>query len=299
MVDKEKNKTDEELYFEAGRISFKALQEGAKKIKKGVKLVDVAEYAEKLIKDEGADWAFPANISQNERAAHYTPSFDDESVFGDDIVKLDVGAHIDGFVGDNALTVDLTGKYKNLVKATEDALKNAIKTVAPGVKSTEVGAVIQETIEKAGFKPVENLSGHVLRKNLLHSGLSMPNVSWGNEFVIEEGMAIAIEPFASTGRGRVTDERLVEIFSLRKPVPLRNTEARKILNYVQENYPYFPFAERWLNSVSSGFKFKAALKELIQKGVFETHPVLRDEGLVAQTERTVLVTKDGCEVTTK
>lgn len=296
---KKKEKTDEDYYFEAGKISQVALQAGAKKIKKKAKLLDVTEIVEKKIKDLGGKMAFPVNISQNERAAHYACPVDDESVFGNDVVKLDVGAHVNGFIGDNALTVDLTGKNAKLVKASEDALKNAVNALAPGVKNTEVGAIIEETIEKAGFKPVENLSGHVLRQNLLHSGLSIPNVEWGTEFTIEEGMAIAIEPFASMGRGRVTDERLVEIFSLDKPKPVRNADARKVLALVIENYPFMPFTERWLSKACTGFRLKVALKELVSRGVFDSYPVLHDTGLVSQAEWTVLVTKDGCEVTTK
>jgi methionyl aminopeptidase len=291
--------TDEDYYRQAGKLSSKALQKGAKKIKPGVKLLDVAETVEKVIADGGGQLAFPVNISQNERAAHYTPCIEDDTVFGKDVVKLDVGAQVEGFIGDNALTVDLTGKNLKLVKASEKALEEAIKTVRPGVKNTEVGKAIQQAIESRGFKPVENLSGHVLAQNLLHTGRSIPNVEWGSEFVIEEGMAIAIEPFATQGRGHVTEERRVEIFSLSKVMPVRNRDARKILEHVMEHNQFLPFSERSLAGIAKGFRLKAALKELIEKGVFETYPVLRDVDLVSQKEKTVLVTKDGCEILTK
>lgn len=294
-----KEKKDEDYYMEAGRISYAALQAGAKKIKKGAKLLDITEAVEKKIKDLGGELAFPVNISQNERAAHYSCPDKDESVFGSDVVKLDVGAQIEGFIGDNAMTIDLTGKHAKLVKASEDALKNAVKAVAPGVKNTELGAIIQETIESAGFKPVENLGGHVLAKNVLHTGYTIPNMNHGTEFVIEEGMAIAIEPFASMGRGRVTEEREVQIFSIGKPRPVRNSDARKVLAYVAENHPFLPFSERKLAKVCSGFRLKAALRELVSKEVLESYPVLRDTDMVSQAEWTVLVTGKGCEITTK
>ncbi|MCD4740359.1 type II methionyl aminopeptidase [archaeon] len=298
MPDK-KEKTEEEQFHEAGKISYSALQTGAKKIKKGARLLDVTKAVEKKIKDLGGEMAFPVNISQNERAAHYTCPAGDETVFGLDLVKLDVGAHIDGYIGDNALTVDISGKNTKLVKASEDALKNAVNAIAPGVKNIEIGTIIQETIEKAGFKPVENLCGHVIQQNLLHTGLSIPNMSFGSEFEIEEGMIIAIEPFATLGRGHVTEDRQVEIFSLEKPMPVRNAEARKVLAFVMENYQFLPFAERWLENVASGFKLKVALKELVTRGVFASYPVLKDIDLVSQTEWTIIVTKDGCERTTK
>lgn len=292
-------KKEEELFLEGGRIAHIALKAGEKSIKKGAKLMDVTETVEKKIKDEGGELAFPVNISQNERAAHYTCSINDESVFGSDVVKLDVGAQVNGYIGDNALTVDLTGKHAKLVKASEDALDVAVKMIAPGVNNIDVGTKIEEVIEKAGFKPIENLSGHVIKQNILHCGLSIPNVGRGMEFEIEEGMIIAIEPFASMGRGRVTNEKHTEIFGLEEVKPVRNKDARKLLEYVAENQPFLPFSERSLSSICSGFRLKVALKELVTKGVFESYPVLRDDGLVSQAENTVLVTSDGCEVTTK
>ncbi|MCD6522147.1 MAG: type II methionyl aminopeptidase [Candidatus Diapherotrites archaeon] len=287
-----------EKYKKAGNITAEALKHGAKKIKVGAKLLDVAEAVEKYIYDAGAKPAFPCNISINEQAAHFTPGIDDEITFGEDVVKLDCGAHVDGFIGDAAITVDLTGEHGKLLEASERALEEAIAMVKPGVKSNEVGAKIEETIRQYGFKPIRNLTGHVLDEYVLHVGLTIPNIKTPSGFEIKEGMAIAIEPFATMGDGIVKEQRRVEIFSIVELKPVRNQDARKILKFAMEEYKALPFAERWLTKVSSGFKLKVALRELVQRGIFETYPVLVDRGLVSQKEYTIIVTEDGCEVTT-
>ncbi len=67
------------------------------------------------------------------------PEEDDKTVFSDQIVCLDVGIHVDGFIGDNAVTVDLSGKHENLVKASREALDNAITIMKPGITLGEIG----------------------------------------------------------------------------------------------------------------------------------------------------------------
>jgi len=289
----------EENYRKAGKIARSALERGAKKIKVGGSLLELAEWVEKEILSEADGLGFPANISRNEQAAHYSPGIGDTAVFGEDVVKFDVGSHVNGYVGDTALTVDLTGENGKLVEASEQALENVLAAIKPGVDSSELGGVIEDTIKSYGFEPVANLGGHVLGENVLHSGLTIPNVHTPGGWVLEEGMAMAIEPFASAGRGRVTEERRVEIFSVNSDEPTRNPDGRRIVAYANEHFPHFPFAERHLLPVCSGLKLKIALREIVSKEIFQTYPILADNGLVSQAERTVIVTSDGCEITTK
>ena len=79
---------------------------------------------------------------------------------------------------------------------------------------------------------------------------------------------------------------------------MRNPNARRVMEYVAEEYASFPFAERHLEKACKGLKLKIALREIVSKEAFTTYPILSDTGLVSQAERTVLVTADGCEVTT-
>ena len=127
-------------------------------VRPGAKLIDVADAAEKFLRDKGYGIAFPMNISVNEQAAHYTPCLDDDKAFSNaDLVKIDFGAEKDGYLGDCAITIDLSGKYSGLVSAANEAMAKAISIVKAGVQVSEIGKVIAESIESKGFSPIKNL----------------------------------------------------------------------------------------------------------------------------------------------
>jgi methionyl aminopeptidase len=156
-------------YRAAGRILAEVREEAVEKVKEGNSVLEVAEFVENSIREKGAEPAFPCNISRNEEAAHATPSIDDETVFGADIVKLDIGTHINGYIGDSAVTVDLSGNNEGLVKASEAALNEAIKIIRDGVSTIEIGEVIENTIRERGYKPIVNLTGHGLMRYNSHA----------------------------------------------------------------------------------------------------------------------------------
>ncbi len=140
----------------------------------------------------------------------------------------------------------------------------------------------------------------MLEKNTLHSGLSIPNKYYKEGFVLEEGMAIAIEPFASTGSGYVREGQRTEIFMLLKEKPVRGQNARKALQIIKEKYPYFPFSERWIAEKIGVFQAKMALRELSVNEIIHPYPILRDirGSLVSQREKTIIIEKDSCLITT-
>lgn len=292
-----------EKYEKAGKISFEILQECKQLIKPGAKLLDIAEAVEGKIREKGAKPAFPPNISINEIAAHFTPENGSTAVIGEkDVVKLDVGVHIDGFIGDNALTVDLSGENGKLLEAAEKALDAAICSIHTGAKIGDVGAEVEAAIKGYGFKPIENLTGHSLGEYDLHAGVEIPNIGNKDPNTLSEGMVLAIEPFATNGEGRVSESPEVEIFSLDNKLPVRMRESRRLLNYVEENYKTLPFAERWLyRDFHSKLLLHAALRELVFSAALRQYPVLKDagRGLVSQAELTVVVEKDSARVLTK
>ena len=108
-----------EKYKLAGNIAAQARNFGVDLIKPGVSFLDVANSVESKILKSGAGLAFPVNISINEIAAHFSPRHDETLVFKKgDVVKLDVGAHIDGFIADTAVTVEVeTHNYDDLIKS--------------------------------------------------------------------------------------------------------------------------------------------------------------------------------------
>jgi methionyl aminopeptidase len=286
-------------YRSAGRILAEVREEAKEKIKEGVLLLEVAEFVENSIREKGGEPAFPCNISRNEEAAHATPPIDDKTVFGKDIVKLDIGTHIDGYIGDSAVTVDLSGNNEGLVKASEAALNEAIKIIRDGVSTVEIGEVIEKTIREQGYKPVVNLTGHGLMKYNSHAPPTIPNVKYEHGVILRENDVVAIEPFATDaqGAGKVVESGNAEIYSLIKAKPVRLKEAKKLVEEIKK-YQGLPFAKRWLPRE----RLDLALRTLENtKGVLRDYPVLREEekGLVSQAEHTIIVKENGCEVTTK
>lgn len=287
---------DIENWRKAGRIAAEVLEYGKSIIKKDKYLLDVAEKIEKRIFDLGAKPAFPVNISFNETAAHDTPAFDDKRTFQDDLVKLDVGILYNGAIGDTALTIDLTNSNKDLIRAAEDALKNAIKIIRPEISLREIGKEIMTTISEYGFFPIRNLSGHGLKEYNFHAEPTIPNYDNGDEKKLTKGQIIAIEPFATTGAGIVTESGNAQIFQLLNKKPLRDMTARQILNKI-ESYQGLPFCLRWLKFPP--LRLNLSIREMERLDMLRKFAPLADKnsGLVAQAEHSVYVDDEAIVLT--
>jgi methionyl aminopeptidase len=289
------------LYRKAGRIAARVMNAGLKEIGEGKKLLDIAEYVEGAIREEGAKPAFPCNISVNEVAAHYSPQAWDATVLKKgDLVKLDIGVHLEGYIADIAKTVVVGGGKNKLIKAAEKALEETINLIKPGVFTNEVGELVEKTIGDYGFSPISNLTGHKLSRWNLHGGTLVPNVKMRHGDEIKEGDVYALEPFSTNGAGRVIDDANAIIFRYIQDRPQRMREARIILKHVKENYGSLPFAERWISQLVPRFKLNHALRQLVYTKAIYAYHILKEKerGLVAQAEHTVIVKKDGCEITT-
>ena len=284
-----------ENHRQAGTVLREVLDEAAELIEPGVTHLEVAEFAEKRIYDRADGCAFPANISIDEEASHATPGGDDDAEFGEEMVCLDCGVHVDGHIADAAVTVDLSGNAE-LVEAAEEALDAALDVVGPGVETGEVGAAVEDTIRGYGYTPILNLSGHGVAQWDAHTGPTIPNRGVDRGVELEVGDVVAIEPFATTGRGKVSEGSKEEIYSLESDRSVRNRTARQVLDQVREEYRTLPFAARWLDSPRG----EMAVRRLEQQGVLHGYPVLKeDDGeLVSQAEHTVVITDDGCEILT-
>jgi len=281
-----------EKFKQAGKITAQVRDYGAGLILKDASMVEVLDKVEEKISALGGKPAFPAQISCNHIAAHYCPEEDDGFRFTDELVSLDVGVHVDGYIGDTAVTVDLSGKYSELLKASQEALDNALKILKVGVTLGELGKAIQETIQKYNFSPVRNLSGHGLGHYEIHTKPSFPNFDNGDNTKITPGMMFAIEPFASTGAGIVQDSGMATVFELKVKKPTRNPITRQVLKEI-ETYENLPFCTRWLTR-KFGAKAKIALRDMQQLDMLAIHPPLadRDKGIVSQAEHTILVDDD-------
>jgi methionyl aminopeptidase len=268
-------------YRSAGRIAAVILEDGARMIRIGASFLEVVETIEARVMEEGAGLAFPLNLSLNEDAAHDTASAGDERVFAaGDLAKLDLGVHVDGYIADTATTVD-HGNNPLLVEASGQALDKAIARVRPGVTVGELGTAIQYEIERRGFRPVSNLTGHGLGRYAIHCPPTIPNVGNPGGTVLEEGMVFAIEPFATTGAGRVGEKTRKEIYQQVGNRPVRIPAGRGVMEQIR-NRCGLPFARRWLD----GKKTELALPTLVRSGNLRVYPVLADVAgsLVSQHE---------------
>ncbi|OVE83889.1 type II methionyl aminopeptidase [Natronolimnobius baerhuensis] len=285
-----------EKHREAGEILAQVREETADRVEVGASHLEIAEYAEDRIRELGGKPAFPVNISIDEEAAHATPSIDDDSTFGEEMVNLDIGVHVDGWLADTAITVDLSGNPE-LAEASEQALEAALDVIEPGVNTGDIGAEIEDVINGYGYNPVVNLTGHGLGHWEQHTGPNIPNRAVSQGATLEVGDVVAIEPFATDGGGKVTEGASEEIFALEHEGSVRNRQARDALDQISAEFRTLPFATRWLETDRP----EMALRRLKRNSIVHGYPVLKeDDGhLVSQKEHTIIITPDGCEVTTK
>jgi len=295
------NSNEIEKWRQAGSLASEALQFGKSIIEKKKSMLDVTEEIENYVRDKGGELAFPTNLAINNVGAHWTPSSKSEEKFCEgDLVKLDVGVHIEGYIGDNALTIEIgTDKYRRMIEASREALNKAIEISAAGISVGVIGHAVQETIERYGYRPIANLTGHRIKRYNLHSGVSIPSVRERGGPVLKTGDIVAIEPFVTDGAGRVGGKRNSNIYHLRQIRNIRDEKATELMIEIRDRYKGLPFAERWLHTFQKDATKN--LQKLIRAGIVSYYPVLDElgKGMVAQSEHTLMITSSGNEVLTK
>jgi methionyl aminopeptidase len=285
-----------EKHREAGEILAEVRDEAAERLEVGTSYLEISEWAEDRIRELGGEPAFPVNVSVDEEAAHGAAAPDDDRTVGEEMVKLDIGVHIDGWLADTAVTVDFSGN-QDLVDAAEEALDAALDVIEAGVETGEIGAAIEDVIDGYGYNPVVNLTGHGLGHWEQHTSPNIPNRAVSQGTTLEVGDTVAIEPFATDGSGKVSEGQQEQIYSLEREASVRDRTARQALEQITEEFKTLPFAARWLD-VS---RPEMALRRLKMNDIVHGYPVLKeDDGcLVSQREHTIIVTEDGCEITTR
>lgn len=287
-----------EAFEQAARITADALAAAKPMVRGGVRLLEIAERLERLICERGARPAFPVNICVGSIAAHYSPLPDDPRTLPDrGLVKIDVGAHVDGYPADAAITVDISGDYGWLIDEAETYLEALIANLRPGVA---IKRLIKQTYEEA--KPLRsrlivNLCGHQLQRFKLHGGKSIPVVPPRfHREVIREGEVFAVEVFTTTtrGAGEAVAEALVTIYSHTGRIP--GGQLGEISRQLLARFNMLPFSPRWLDPSEVGL-----LSQLHKKRVLTAYPVLREgrNEPVAQAEHTVVIERGGARVLTR
>ncbi len=290
-----------EKYLKAGKIGSMARELGRELVVEGASFREVADSIEFKIEQQGGKVAFPVNIAVDNIAAHFTPTSVDTQVFKKGMLaKIDVGAHVDGYIADSTFTKEVgTNRWHELIKASTEALEAAIDVTKPGIRAKEIGGAVERTIEAYGYTPITNLTGHSLRRYNLHAGLSIPNIMDGSDDIVKEGDAIAIEPFATNGAGRVAGRKSGNIYRMMRKRDTDDPQLNELIGKIYDEFRGLPFSERWVARQVK--KPKPVLRKLFRSGIVTTYPVLLEieKGMVSQAEHTIIVTEKGCEVTTR
>lgn len=292
-----------EDYIKAGKIASEVREMVRRKNWVGKTVFEICEEVESQIIQRGAKCAFPVNTSINELAAHYTAEPNDQlTIKDDDLVKIDLGAQINGYIADTAVTVCYDPQYDGLVQAAEEALANAMSMIKVGVKASDIGRTIEKTIKQLGYKPIANLSGHSLDQYTIHAGKSIPNIWSIGTFSLTDSSAYACEPFVTTdeGLGFVREGKIKNIYALVSRKKTKNEEADKLLDHIWENYNMLPFALRWITKTYEEKQARELLEILIKKKAVHAYPVLVEANgqRVAQAEHTFIPDQNGATVTT-
>jgi methionyl aminopeptidase len=294
---------DLKKYQLAGKIAREIREKVRNSVSEGMPIIDVCEMVEDLTRKKGGKPAFPCNVSVNEVAAHYTSSPNDKQTIPEkSLVKVDIGVHVDGYIADTATTVCFDPEYADMVDTAEEALAKAVEVLRPGLSITRFGKAIQKVIKTRGFKPVSNLTGHLIRRHLIHAGKSLPNVFNISTSRIKEGEVYGVEPFVTVAdaAGRVENLREAHIFRYAKSKSLKNPEAKRLLDYIRKNFLTLPFTERWLTKFMASSGYKTAFSEILSSKAVVGYPVFVEASrkVVAQAEYTIMIVKDGCVVLT-
>ena len=292
-----------EDYVKAGKIAGEVRENVRQKDWIGSTLAEICDYVESEIIKRGAKCAFPVNTSLNEIAAHYTAEPNDPKTVSDsDLVKIDLGAQINGYIADTAVTVNYDPQYDSLVQAAENALQAAMSMIKVGVKSKDVGRKIQNTIMDMGLKPIANLSGHSLDQYTIHAGKTVPNMWTIGSFSFSENEAFACEPFVTTKNalGFVRNGKIKNIFALASRKMTKDDEADKLLEYIWNNFNMLPFALRWIVKEWEEKEARRLLDFLVKKKAVKAYAILVEANgkTVAQAEHTFIPTQTGVTVTT-
>ncbi len=297
-------------YKKSGQILAQSLEYALSITKPGVKLIDIADKVENLIRKNSAQPAFPVNISINEIAAHYSPViFDDLVIPENSIVKIDAGVQVNGYITDAARTIVFDEKWEQMRQLARKALDKALAIIKPGTTVYEVGEIVEKTIIKEGFKPIVNLSGHSLAKYSLHAGLSIPNYKIPKRLrdktqTFKAGKAYAVEPFVTTGRGRVKDHSDMTIFRQFREANIEtfSKKTREGYQYISNNFHKLPFSPRWLfNEGFSVEEVEDTIEELINRNIVHGYPILIEStgAPVTQAEETIFVDNNKIHILTK
>lgn len=290
-------------YRKSGRITNEVRTVVKAAVKPGVGFLEICDLVKKEVESRGGSLAFPTGIGVNEVTAHYAPQEGDGStVHEEDLVKVDFGVHVGGYVTDTSVSVTYNPDYTLLLEATERSLEAAIAIAKKDSRTSEIGREIHREAVRFGFKTIENLTGHTLDRYVVHAGKSIPNLFMPGMQSLKKGDVFAIEPFLTTGTaaGYVVDGASRTIFSIvaRKKTGIPDADA--FTDRVWAERKTLPFTPRWYVAEYGAEKLATSINRLVAKKIARAYPTLVEASgsPVAQFEHTMALDDEGLVVLT-
>jgi methionyl aminopeptidase len=287
-----------EQYKTSGRITNEVRALVPQRVKPGATFLEVCDFVSQEVESRGGRLAFPTGIGVNQVTAHYAPPEGDESVFREeDLVKVDFGVHVDGYVTDTSVTVTLNPYYNLLLEASQRALEAAVAAARHETRPGELGRVIHREAARFGFKTIENLTGHTVDRYVVHAGKSIPNLYMAGTQELRKGDVCAVEPFLTfdSAAGYVVDAPTKTIFSIVARKKTGTPEPDAFAERVWAERKTLPFTPRWYSAEYGREKLDGVLAKLLAKKILRAYPTLVEASgsPVAQFEHTLALDEGG------
>lgn len=297
-------------------ITVEVLAKLIKKVAVGSKVFDLCLWSDGQIYEELSKvynkkpvfkgLAFPTTISVNEICGYNAPLQEDSTTIKEgDLVKIELGVHIDGFAGFVAHTIvvqsdknaPITGKKADVILAAYKAAQAALRLLKPGHINNEVTEVIQKVCNAYQVNPLEGVLSHELKKHLIDGNKVIINKETFEQRVDPQEFAIhdvfALDVFVSSGEGKPKESDLrctVYKRALDRTYALKIKQSRQFFNDVLDRYPSFCFS---LNSFEDPIAARIGIKECLEHELLVPFPILAEKpgNYVAQFKFTVMITK--------
>ena len=320
-------------YKAAAEIANKALAQVVLECVPGSKLIDLCQKGDSIIEEQCAlvynkgktgekiekGVAFPTCISINNVVCHYSPLQDDETtIHEEDVVKVDLGCHIDGWIAVCAHTIIVTSasmspeattlsssKKGDVLKAAAVGLEAAMRKLRPGNKCSEVTDILQRVAESYGVKLVEGVLTHQMKRFIIDGNkvvLSVPGPEIrveDSEFEEHEVYAVDVVMSSGSGTPKVVDEKETTIYkrALDQEYSLKLKASRAIFSEINKKYPAMPFTAREIGKDKPASQARLGLVECLNHDLLHPYPVLHEKqgDSVAHFKATVLLMPSGVD----
>jgi len=306
-------------YKSAAEIANAVMLELIQYIQPGQNIVDVCIYGDKLIEDSCAKKfqkvkrnkgvAFPTCISVNNCAGHFSPIPEDPAVVlkEGDLIKIDLGVHIDGYISQCAHTTviglppdsgPISGKIADAICAAYFAAECAQRLLRPGKTNTEITRIIKQVAEVFHVNPLEGVLSHELRRNIIDGNnviINKADVDQNvEEIKFEVNQVYAIDIVMSTGEGKareINSRTTVFKRAIDRNYQLKLNAARLIFNEINQKAPILPFTMRCLDEK----KRRMGIVEMVKHDLLDSYPVLweKDGEFIVQFKFTALILPTG------